>query len=203
MVTLDDQVEVEDRFFLKPGDEQLLLKEASSVTQKTHTDSYYDTKDHSLTIGHHWLRTRDGRFELKVPYNGAFGRRITRFKELEDEEKIRKHLKLPEEGSLKEALEQAGYSVFCTYGVDRKRFNIGDFIIDLDRAIFDSFEYSIVEVELKVPKNKIKDAERRIAEFAVRFGLKGDVRGKLFEYLLREDPEHYFALLDAWGEKRL
>ena len=184
-------IEVERKFILKEGDIDKLTKRAEFISEKTFTDTYYDTAEFSLTTKDIWLRQRGDRFELKVPLNqgeSMTNRVLDQYEEYETEEEIRKILNLPEKKTLKEDLEESGYHPIATLITTRKKYKKGEFIIDFD--IID-FGYSIGEIELMIKdKSEIKKASDKIIAFAEENGLIiSAVLGKLVEYIRRNDPE--------------
>lgn len=192
-------IEVEKKFILKDEDIDRLTQGAEFISEKTFTDTYYDTVDFSLTTKDMWLRQRGDRFELKVPLNqgeSISNRVLDQYEEYETEEEIRKILRLPEHKTLKEDLEDAGYHSIGTLTTTRKKYKKGEFIIDLD--IID-FGYQIGEIELMVKdQSEIQEASDKIIAFAKENGLIiTAVRGKIIEYIHRNDPKHYQALVDA------
>ncbi len=58
-------VEIEKKFRLTQEQERQLLEGATSMGVKKNTDIYFDTEDFVLTRQDHWLRERNGRFEVK------------------------------------------------------------------------------------------------------------------------------------------
>jgi predicted adenylyl cyclase CyaB len=192
-------IEVEKKFTLKEEDIERIIQGVEFVNERSFTDTYFDTSDYSLTRADKWLRLRDDRFELKLPMNagkGASQRKLDQYEELETEEAIRKALGLATNGSLREDLEANGYKTFSTFTTTRKKYKKGDFIIDLD--VMD-FGYSIGEIELMVSEqSEMEDALNKILAFAKEQGLSvAPVRGKVIEYIKRNNLEHYKALEEA------
>lgn len=71
-------IEVEKNFAIGPEDKKCLTEGATLLARKVFTDVYYDSPDYALTGNDFWLRTREGKFELKVPQNtGHIKDRIT------------------------------------------------------------------------------------------------------------------------------
>ena len=65
-------VEVELKFAPPPSLEAQLLRQSAAPPQRRRMqDVYYDTAGHQLTMADHWLRERDGAWELKSPTPGA------------------------------------------------------------------------------------------------------------------------------------
>ncbi len=190
-------IEVEKKFILKSEDIERLIQGAAFISEKTFTDTYYDSADFALTTKDIWLRQRDDRFELKVPLNESNQIRILdQYEEYETESEIRQILKLPESGNFKQDLQNRGYQPFVTLVTTRKKYKKGEFIIDLD--VID-FGYSIGEIELMVrDKFEMQSASDKIIAFAKENELAlTAVRGKVVEYLRRNNLKHYQVLVDA------
>jgi len=192
-------IEVEKKFLLNDEDRERLTKEAQFLSEKTFTDAYYDTADFTLTSQDKWLRSRDGRFELKLPLHHGTDRLADQYEELEDDSSIKEALGFVGEGSLADDLANKDYQPFGTLVTTRRKYQKGDFIIDLDIIDFGNSAYTIGEIELMVSdKSEIEGAVEQIIQFAQEQGLTiAPVRGKIIEYLKRINPDHYKALVEA------
>ena len=192
-------IEVEKKFILNEQDKERLTKEAQFLNERVFTDTYYDTEIFSLTTKDKWLRSREGRFELKLPLHKGVDRLAEKYDELEDEQKIRKALNLPSNGNLADDLTKAGYFPFCTCKTTRRKYKKEQFIIDLDIVNFQDFIYNIGEIEMMVnEKSEIEKAIEKIMDFAKSQNLTiAPVRGKVIEYLKRTKPNHYQVLVQA------
>jgi len=190
-------LEVEKKFILSNQDKERLTKNAQFLNERVFTDIYYDTKIFSLTANDKWLRSREGRFELKLPLHEGADRLADQYDELEDEQKIREALNLPINENLTDDLTKAGYSPFCTCKTTRRKYKKELFIIDLDIVNFQDFIYNIGEIELMVSeKSEIESAIEKIMDFAKSHNLTiAPVRGEIVEYLKREKPNHYQTLV--------
>lgn len=189
-------LEVEKNFDLQPGYKERIIRGAKFIRRRTFTDVYYDRQDYFLTKRDFWLCVRDGRFELKVPLsNGSIGNRKTdQYRELESDEETARELNLQVKTGLKDALAEAGYLPFATITTNRETYHKGDFHLDFDEM---DFGFTTFEVELMVGDGEDpKVAEAKILEFSREHGIVGTkARGKVIEYLLRNRPEHYAALV--------
>jgi len=192
-------IEVEKKFILNEQDKERLTKEAQFLNERVFTDTYYDTEIFSLTANDKWLRSREGRFELKLPLHEGADRLADQYDELEDEQKIREALNLPPNENLADDLMKAGYSPFCICKTTRRKYKKEPFIIDLDIVNFQDFIYNIGEIELMVnEKSEIESAIEKIMDFAKSQNLTiAPVRGKVIEYLKRTKPNHYQVLVQA------
>lgn len=192
-------IEVEKKFILNEQNKKRLIKDARFLNERVFTDIYYDTKIFSLTSNDKWLRSREGKFELKLPLYKGTDRLADQYNELRDEQKIREALNMPSRRSFATDLMKAGYSPFCTQKTTRRKYKNGHFIIDLDIVDFQDFTYNIGEIELLVDKKSdIEKAIKKIMAFAKEQKLTiAPVRGKVIEYLKRVKPSHYQALVQA------
>ncbi len=192
-------IEVEKKFILNEQDKERLTKNAEFLNERIFTDIYYDTEFFSLTSNDKWLRSRDGKFELKISLCRGTDRLADQYEELEDEQKIRETLNLPINEKFADDLAKAGYFPFCTCKTTRRKYKKEPFIIDLDIVDFQDFTYNIGEIELMVnEKSEIENAIEKIIVFAKSQNLTiAPVRGKVIEYLKRIKPIHYQALVQA------
>ncbi len=194
-------IEVEKKFILNAAERAALIDGATPLGMKTFTDVYYDNADYDLTKKDWWLRSRDGRFELKIPADKV-NRDVetNQYEELEQELDIKKRLNIAGGGALQNILPAHGYHPFVTMTTTREKFRRESFIIDFDTV---DFGFAIAEIEMMVSdKSEIEAAKKKVFSFAEGHGLVvKPVRGKVLEYLHRNSPEHLKALEEAWGVK--
>lgn len=192
--------EIEKKFILTDEQEKRLIDGAEFLGEKIFTDIYYDTEQYALTKNDIWLRSREGRFELKLPAGkNRGGNFMNQYSEVEGEDKIRQVFDIAECGSFLQDIRSFGYAPLFRLKTTRKKYKKGKFMIDFDQVDSEGFEYSLVEIELMVADEKdIPAANGEILAFAQSMGLRiENVRGKGTEYLLRKKPEHYRALVEA------
>lgn len=187
-------IEVEKKFFLNNSDKRVLIDGADSVGVKTFTDIYYDNAIYNLTSNDIWLRVRDGRWELKLPLEHFQTRIVDQYRELETESDISEYFNFPKDKPLTQLLTDAGYQPFASLTTTRSKYKKEGFTIDLDAI---DFGYEIVEIEKIVDnETEISKATNAILSFAKKYNLKtGQVRGKVIEYLKRNDRKHFEALI--------
>jgi len=187
--------EVERKFALTEENERALLAGAEFVGTKTFTDVYYDTSLFALTTKDTWLRSRDGRFELKLPLNkNRVGERVAdQYHEIEEEEAIRKELGFPVDGMFAEALKAHEYTPIAQITTTRRKYKKGEFVLDLDDM---DYGYKVGEIELMVSDMaEMEGAAQKIVAFGEAQGLSlVPVRGKVLEYIRRYNPPHFEAL---------
>lgn len=193
-------IEVEKKFIVKQDELARLIAGAHFLGAEKHTDVYYDTPDHELTKRSVWLRARSGKFELKFPMDVTHQERsVTSYDEIEDDASIAQKLGFPAEEPLGQALTSRGYRPFAKITTDRAKYEKEGFHIDVDRT---DFGHSVVEIELMVAeKSDMPVAKKRIMDFAEKQGIPTTeiVRGKVIEYLRRNNPDHFHVLEKAWG----
>lgn len=191
-------IEVEKNFAVGPEDKKRLTEGATLLAKKVFTDVYYDSPDHALTGNDFWLRTRDGKFELKVPQNtGHIKDRVTdQYEELETDTEIAHTLNLSADIPFAEALRAKDITPFATITTTREQYQKGDFHLDFDEM---DFGFTAFEVELMVKTLEgIPAAEKRILEFGAMHHLNPQSAGKVIEYLRRFSPTH-LAFLQSRG----
>lgn len=191
-------IEVEKKFDVRPGVKERLISGAQLVGCKIITDIYYDTPDYQLTRRDQWLRQRNGHWELKLPLNRErIGDRVTdQYRELDRADEIAQALGLSTKAKLAEALAQTGRVPFCTVVTTREKYKHGDFTLDFDET---DFGFAALEIEMLVPHPRdVPSASQRIVDFAKARGVTTALdRGKIIEYLFRQSPQHYAALVAA------
>ena len=189
-------IEVEKNFDISPSDKERLIKESQFLGKKVFTDIYYDTTDYRLTRKDRWLRQRNNKWELKIPFAQKYANeRITdQYYELENEKEIAKALEINFTESFSEAVKRSGFFPLATITTTRETYQKEDFRIDFDEM---DFGFSALEVELLVvSESEVPLAEKRILEFAKNHGLKDNkVRAKVIEYLFRNNLDHYNMLV--------
>lgn len=191
-------IEVEKKFLLTPAQEKRLKRGAKFLGEKVFTDTYFDKRDYELTKNDIWLRMRDKQIELKMPAEDQkekSGTGCNVYEEFSSEETVRQMLNIPKGGDFLADLKKAGYVPFAEITTRREKYKKQQFSVDIDAC---DFGYALAKVELLVESaEKVKGAEKQIAEFAVKQDLKiASVRGKVIEYLFRKSPEHYKTLLE-------
>lgn len=198
----EEMIEVEKKFIVSQDELARLTAGAHLLGEEKHTDVYYDTPDHSLTKRSVWLRERSGKFELKFPLNADLrAKGVTSYDEIEDDLLIARKLGFPTEEKLGQAITALGYRSFATITTTRTKYEKEGFHIDVDDT---DFGHSVVEIEVMVAdKQDMAPAAQRILDFAVTQGIPviKNVRGKVIEYLRRNNPEHFHALEEAWKTK--
>ncbi|MEK7648701.1 MAG: CYTH domain-containing protein [Patescibacteria group bacterium] len=191
-------IEVEKKFLLSDEERERLLEGAELESERTFTDTYYDTSDYALTTKDTWFRFRDGKCELKVPrkMDDYDERAIDQYDELLTEQEIRQYLSLPAHKTFKEDLEYSGYRSIGTITTHRKAWRKEGFGIDID---YTDTGYSVGEIELLVEDSEgLEEASRKIVVFAQKHQLTlTPVRGKFAEHIRVHNPEHFQLLIDV------
>lgn len=194
----------------KPTSEQeiALLEGATFLGEEHLTDVYYDSAKYELSANDYWLRTRNGKFVLKVPAAACNLLDIqanTPKHEIEDEQEIRKVLSLSDQGTLEQSLVIAGYNPIYTLFNSRKKYRKNGFIIDIDHASFGAFTFDLCEIETSVEKPEdIDRAMQNLIEFAACYGITlKPVLGKLIALIKTINPEHFEILEQARAKRAL
>lgn len=192
-------IEIEKKFALRTGDEERLIAGTEFVREVVQRDEYFDTADFALTRKDWWLRNRNGAWEMKValhPVGPNVAHGVTQYRELETEREIRDAIGLAGDGTFTEDLKRAGYVLAAAIVTTRRKYRDGEFHIDLDVA---DFGYALAEIEVMIGEAEDRDAaSARVDAYARTRGLSpSPIRGKVVEYLRRERPEHFRALVDA------
>ena len=192
-------IEIEKKFALTKENSDKLIKDAAFLSERVFTDTYYDNDKYELTTKDTWLRMREGKFELKIPLKENKERIVDQYTEIEDENEIRKALKIPKEKELTEDLQKAGYKEFCTCKTTRRKYKKETFTIDLDMVEYDGYTYHIGEIELMAEnETQAKEALNKIIAFAKKHKISFmPVRGKVVEFLRLNNQDHYKALVKA------
>lgn len=191
-------IEVENRFRLTEENKNKLVDGADFIGEESFTDIYYDDVNNSMMKSDMWLRSRDGKFEMKLPLNekSVLQRKSNKYKEVESEGEIRKVLELPLSGNFTEALEEEGYSPVLEIETTRKKYKKGEFAIVFDVT---NLGFSIGEIEVVVENESgIEAASDRIINFAEEQHVElVSTEGKVLECLKIERPELYRAIREA------
>ncbi len=194
-------IEVEQKFSLKPGDRERLIEGATFVSTETMRDVYWDTPNVTLISGEAFLRNRNGRFELKIPLHKLTKElpKSYHYREIYDEDEIRKNLGIRKQGSMFEDLGRAGFSVVADFTTTRTKYRRDQFILDFDET---DFGFSVVEVERQVERgDQRQTAAQSILDFAKKNGLEiKHVRGKIHEYLMLKRPDLWERVKTAWEQ---
>ena len=192
-------IEIEKKFLLSEEETQKLIKGSKFVGEIRLEDTYYDLLGFSMMKHDKYLRSRNGKFELKLPAGDRGKFEVDRYREIENETEISKELSLGN-GKIKDELREAGYFVVAQINSVRKKYKMGEFTVDIDVT---DFGYNLAEVELMASsEGDIEDVVQRILSFAREAGIKvlpkTDVRRKLLEYLYRQKPEVYEEIVGFW-----
>lgn len=192
-------IEVEKKVALKEGDLKAIERLGTFLGSKMITDTYFDTPNFRYTTSDIWLRERVCKYELKIGVKNLGGD-LDRYEEITDEGQILKKLGLEREKEFSKALEKGQIFPFATFQTIRRKYQIEEFMIDLDLAYYDDFIYRLAQVELLVgSEDKVDAAKVAICEFMEKLGIdyKQPIKAKLIEYLNQKNPTHYQALVSS------
>lgn len=192
-------IEVEKKVSIQDEDKLArLIKGAVFLREVTNEDVYFDNDVFGLTTKEMWLRTRNGKFELKIAMHEKKSA-VDQYDELENDADIARELGLAQGEPLARSLEHAGYLPIMEIKTVRQKYKLDDFNIDIDSTDFGLSTYEVGEIELMVANSsEIPDALAKINAFLKARQLpQTHVRGKIIEFLHRHRPEHYRALVEA------
>ena len=164
---MKNTIEVELKFLLTTKEKHRLLADSQYIDSYEFTDVYYDAKNYSLSCNDTWLRSRNGKFMLKIPIETtceALKQQSNSPKrEIIEEDRIRKELSLPNNNSLEQDLFEANILPLYTFKNYRQSYQKEGFHIDLDSALFDDFTYETCEIEMSVERSpcRIRHAASR------------------------------------------
>lgn len=192
-------VEVEKKFLLNEKETEKLVDGAEFLKEVRLEDAYYDLPGFPLIKHDRYLRSRNGKFELKLLAGDRGEFNVNVYEEVEDETEIQSKLSLGD-GNMMASLEKAGYFVVAHIKSVRRKYKKGEFSIDLDTT---DFGYNLAEIELMVPSGEgVNEATEKILKFATETGVKVapgiGVRGKLLEFLYRDKPDVYKEIVEFW-----
>ncbi len=195
-------MEVEARFLLTPTSQVRLLEGAKLIEETKFTVEFLDTPQWTLAYSNHWLKRKNGKYELKIPLKNReldkTPHLATIFHEEKDKHKILGELDLPDEEDFEAALTKAKIRPFASIETTRTSYQKGAFRLDLDQAQFPLirtgviFHYAVAEIELDVPEDAAMQAKEDIITFAEQHQLEvSDTRGKMMEYVFQNYPTVY------------
>ncbi|XP_019636882.1 PREDICTED: thiamine-triphosphatase-like isoform X1 [Branchiostoma belcheri] len=194
-------IEVERKFSFSEGSEEKLRKAGAVCKEESSFhDVYFDTEEFVLTLADHWLRKREGRWELKCPpASRDRASLVEQYVELQHEADILKQLAAilnVRAGSVDELVRRASCEPFCNFQTDRKTYTLeGGFKIDLDQT---DFGFRVGEIELICQKqDDVPEALRKIDALAEKLGFvsKTKIPGKMSAFLKTFREKHYDALV--------
>lgn len=198
-------IEVERKFAVRPSCEEALVRlGASLATSRAFTDAYFDNGAYELTLRDHWLRQRDGAWQLKFPPATRTREHVVtrQYAELAEPAAILERLRRTFGGhdgaaSVEDWLRRRGCERFAAFTTCRKVYVLKEMRVDLDVA---DFGYSVGEVELVVQsEGDVPEAVERVDSLCALIASPGDVppQGKLEAYMLVHCPDHFDRLVSA------
>lgn len=193
-------IEVEQKFLVDRDQLENLLKTVRFIKEFSFVDTYYDTPDYALSKDDIWLRQRDRAWELKVPLDGQKKDYLTnQYEEIVADEQIRQFLQIDSKQDLAQALLLYNYRPFCELKTVRRKYQQGEFNIDVDVVSGENFNYALIEVELLVDSSAdVEIAKTKILTWAKEHGLAvKSVFGKVILYLQQQRPQHFQALVNS------
>ncbi|XP_062917355.1 thiamine-triphosphatase [Mobula hypostoma] len=196
-------IEVERKFAVRPDTERCLASLGGQrLGSRSLLDRYFDTEDLRLTSADLWLRTREGRWQLKSRVGaGGPADGTTRYRETTSEAEILALLRpllTAAAGGLDRLVESGHLQEFAAIRTQRISYRLPQgTVVDLDLA---DFGHRVGEIEVEVgTEAEVPAAQARIEELARSLGLDGEevLPGKMHVFLQKFRPLHYQKLLDA------
>jgi len=190
-------IEIEKKFIPQEGDIERITENAEFIGETVNDDTYYD-KDFFLAKKDIYVRRRNDTFEMKIGIRRrGFEGIISTYKEIDDENEIRKELGISNRGTMEEDLETSSYKPYGSWKTTRNKYRKEDFTIDIDSV---DYGYEVIEIELLVDdESKMDEATGRILEFAKKLSLtKSAKTGKVSGFLKQNYPEEYKEIRKAW-----
>nr|XP_033802174.1 thiamine-triphosphatase [Geotrypetes seraphini]XP_033802175.1 thiamine-triphosphatase [Geotrypetes seraphini] len=202
-------LEVERKFIYSSDVEDMLQTLGATLQGRLlFRDTYYDTVDLHLTLNDHWLRDRQGSWELKLPFSLHGGDKssnpVTQYQELTREKEIIAAVGevlgcTPLSEGMEALVAELRLQAFASYVTDRKSYEVPreGLHVDLDEA---DFGFAVGEVEKVVSTaEEVPEALERINHFCSQLGVTSvkKVPGKMTTYLHQYRPEHYQKLKEA------
>ncbi len=191
---------VEKNFILSEDGIKQFIKGSEFLSEKTFTEAYYDTAEYALTKNDIWLRKRGEKFELKLPMLLGEKKNSQQYQKIEGEEKIREIFAIAPVNDFGKDIKVFGYEPFCEYRVTRKKFKKEGFVIESDSITYNNGNTCVV-IGIKAvveEKKQIMKTLEKIEKFVQKNGVDGlSSKGAVLEYLEKNRPEHYRALVAA------
>ena len=173
-------IEVERKFEV-PADFRTLLPAAGfelvkEFEEEVLADKYYDTEAYALIQANHWLRQRNGDWELKYPLPGSReGEKTTLYHETSNLQDILGKLRLlpafadlAESATLAELCEKGTLAVFADVETRRLTYKKAEVNVVID---FTDWGYRVGEIEIVVDdRSKVDEAVDKIEGLAKELG---------------------------------
>jgi uncharacterized protein YjbK len=198
------EIEVEKKFSFTPEQYADLSSQGTGVTKKIVKDQYLDDENFSLAKKQYWLRRRGDAVELKIPESILADGTVV-YKEITNPEEIAEILSIPNMPEHFFEWQRNGFREICFCQTERESFVVDGIKIDIDKANFSGFEYSLGEAEIIVDnESDIKVAETRINNLFVKFGItETRTEGKIWEYFRMKNPDLYAIFIESRNKFRL
>ncbi|CAH1780459.1 unnamed protein product [Owenia fusiformis] len=168
-----DVIEVERKFVI-PDNCEAKLEEIGAKLLKEHTfnDVYFDNNTYALTLADHWLRKRNGSWELKCPPEQREDSTTSQqYREISEEPKILEKLKsviTSEASTISDFLGVTKCEGFADFNTTRKSFSLDNYSIDLDLT---NWGFKVGEIEtIVVNSDRVSEALAGIDSIADRLG---------------------------------
>lgn len=195
-IILNLMIEVEEKFELNDKVQAQIENKFQFASEREDHDIYFDAADNRLMLNDIWLRSRNGRLELKYPVRagGHFN-----YREYEEPEEIYKklNLKYSPDDDWKKILSDNGFAPIMDFKSFRRKYKSGKFNIDVDRT---DFGLNLFEVEVMVENDSdVEPAEKEIFDFIKQHGIAARqiFWGKVATYAQKFNPALLEKLINA------
>ena len=189
---MEKKIEIERKFTVtENAGERILQAGGTCVKETSFQDEYFDTNSYQFTLADHWLRKRDGSWELKASiHEDKLNETCSKYVEIEDENDITQRLaailKSPEvnttlqqrtdnannSSSLEELLQQHDVQNFAKFKTTRKCYQIGDDVsVVLDTT---DFGFNVGEIEIMTTESEVAQTVQRLEKLSQDLGQYSD-----------------------------
>jgi adenylate cyclase class IV len=167
-------IEVERKFIVPTNYHERLIANGFKLQMEFDeilVDKYYDTPEHALLNDDHWLRQRNGDWELKYPVGSGHSGGTTLYHETTCHEDILSKLTpilALEDFSLQQVLDSGKLDTFAHLETKRKCYSKDDVNIVIDAT---DWGHSIGEIEVMVTDHsQVGEASKRIELLGLQLG---------------------------------
>jgi len=189
------QIEVERKFQVPEDFREALpargYELVKGFAEETIVDEYFDTRRMDLIRADHWLRRRNGDWEMKYPVGTVTeGSGVTLYHETSNSDDILARLRdltrdEPDKSNLKELVSRGVLSPFARLETQRRSYRKGEVNIVVDAT---DWGYRIGEIEIMVAsKEEAPNAAKKIDDIAKELAFRTFAPGKVVPAFTTEE----------------
>ncbi len=164
---INGTIEVERKFVVPADFASVLPQHGFNLVkefEETLADDYFDNGEYALIQADHWLRRRNGDWELKYPIVGCYQESTTRYHETSDADDILAKLAAVSEG-LDKQWQQDQLTCYAHLETRRWYYRKDAITIVVDVT---QWGFRVGEIEIMVEaKDQVPEAAKRIEEIAI------------------------------------